>query len=733
MNSWIGPFPISAGKNQLEKFGRQEAVLQNNRWTRLSRLSVAIAVLILTIPMAAPEAGEGNLPPGDRLPPDVFSRVADAGVAADHGSASYVIICDHAINRVKPSGVTCVESYILRKVLTPAGLRGQSVLRWNFDPQSSYIEVQEVNIIRDGKRIPVDVSKVHDLPAPQAAIYWKDRIKTLQLPRLYVNDGIEIKVFRKGFTYALLNGAENNASAGGTGVDRAPAAGSGYTGGAGTSVQAPDDERYIPPMPGEYFDIVLFSGPAPIIEKKYILILPSDKRLHSEIYNGPLYSSTSYTGDTTEYAWWGLNLPPMVREPSQPSPSDFVAKVVMATAESWEAKSRWFFDVNRNQFEVTADIQAKVDEILRVAGVMKSSEEARAKELLHWVAQNIRYSGQTMGEGEGFTLHPGSMIFEQRSGVCKDIAGMLITMMRAAGMNSFAAMTMAGSRIDDLPADQFNHCVCALMKDDGSFTMYDPTWVPYNNDIWSLLEAEQHYLVGTPEGESLSRIAYSPPEESPLRIEHDARLLGDGTLEGTFMFSGSGALDGRLRRIINRSHRQDLAMTIAELLSHVSDRVENVRFEYLAPDDFSRDMWLKASYRIPRFALPVDGGFEFKSPMMQVVLNNGNLFRAGTIDWGKKRETDIFLYYTQLIDGTEKIRLPGGFRVIDPPSSGEINETYASFKGTSRMHKRDLVITQRAMVMRRQIPPGGYSGFKRAIDEAKAWGEQSFRIEKGGK
>ena len=60
------------------------------------------------------------------------------------------------------------------------------------------------------------------------------------------------------------------------------------------------------------------------------------------------------------------------------------------------------------------------------AGATKATDDRKAEVLVHWVAQNIRYSGQTMGEGEGFTLHPANMIFEQRSGVCKDIAGMLI-------------------------------------------------------------------------------------------------------------------------------------------------------------------------------------------------------------------------------------------------------------------------------------------------------------------
>ncbi|MDD3643392.1 MAG: DUF3857 domain-containing transglutaminase family protein [Candidatus Krumholzibacteria bacterium] len=666
------------------------------------RLSVLPAAALLLGAFALPAIAQ-QLPPGDTPPPDVFSRVEDAGTAADHGGAAYVVVYDHAKNHMKPSGVTYVDSYIIYKVLTPEGCRDRSVLRWGYDPQSSYVEVREVNVIRGGEKIPVDVSLVHDLPAPQAAIYWSDRVKTLQLPRLQAGDGIEVTVFRKGFTYALL-GEE----------------------------QEPGDDRYIPPMPGEYFDIVLFGGDAPVVEKRYVLSLPADKRLHSEVYNGPLYSSTTYTGDRTEYAWWGKDLPPAVRETAQPDRSDFVAKVVMATAESWEAKSRWFFDVNKGQFEVTPGIQAKVDEILADAGLTGASEEARAKALLHWVAQNIRYSGQTMGEGEGFTLHPGSMIFEQRSGVCKDIAGMLITMMRAAGMDSYGAMTMAGSRIDLVPADQFNHCVCALRTADGSFEMYDPTWVPYNNSIWSLLEAEQHYLVGTPEGEFLSRIPYSPPGESPLRIEHTASLAEDGTLTGTMKLSGSGALDGRLRRMVAGARRQELGHFFARLLSPAGDEVENIEWKFRDPADFGGDMWVALSYRIRRFAAPVGGALELRSPMMQIVLHDGNLFRAGTMRYGPERATDLFLYYTQMIEGTETIRLPKGYAAADPPQSDEVDETYAYFKGTSRMDGRSLVIEQRAEVRRRQIPPDGYGGFKKAIDEAKEFGDGIYRIEKGG-
>jgi hypothetical protein len=185
--------------------------------------------------------------------------------------------------------------------------------------------------------------------------------------------------------------------------------------------------------------------------------------------------------------------------------------------------------------------------------------------------------------------------------------------------------------------------------------------------------------------------------------------------------------------MVSGTRRADLTDMFARLFSHVSERVEAIAYDHHPPDDFSEDMWIVIRYRIPGFAQPVAGGLEFTSPMMNIVLNDGSLFRAASSNWGNERSTDVFLYYTQMIDGTEKIRLPRGFKAVDTPASKEIDENYAYFKGTSKMNGRSLTITQRAEVRRRQILPDGYDGFKRAIDEAKEWGQTSFRVEKGGR
>jgi hypothetical protein len=373
-----------------------------------------------------------------------------------------------------------------------------------------------------------------------------------------------------------------------------------------------------------------------------------------------------------------------------------------------------------------------VREILDEAGAAGGDDDAKAKALLHWVAQNIRYSGQTMGKGEGFTLHPGAMIFEQRSGVCKDIAGMLVTMMRAADIPAQPAMTMAGSRIEEVPADQFNHCVVARRVGD-TWKMYDPTWVPYNNDIWSKLETEQDYLIGSPEGEGLSRIAYSPPQESPLRVRHDASLDEAGVLTGTLRLEGTGAMDSRLRRIVTGTPIRRLRDRVSAMLAPVSPAVEGVTVTHRAADDFSGDMWIEIHYRAPGFALPVEGGLEFTSPVMGIVLHDYLLFRAASIEWPKERKSDVFLYYTQLLDSEETIRPPRGWTVAVRPDAVSVDRTYAAFEGSSESRERALAIRSRAEVRRRQIPPDGYAGFTEAMRAARTWGGETYRVEPAGK
>jgi len=261
----------------------------------------------------------------------------------------------------------------------------------------------------------------------------------IELGRLEKGDAFEVFLFKKGFTYALLE-ADN------------------------------DDEKYIPPMRGHFYDIVPFWSSVPTLSKVYQVSIPNTKKVNYKVYNGKIKISKQNLGEKTLYDFSQKNIFPVNKEPDMVALSDVATKLLISTSPDWYTKSKWFYHVNEDygSFESTPVIDKKVKEILKRA----ASENDSVSLLTYWVADEIRYFGLTMGKGEGYTLHKGSMTFKDRCGVCKDKAGMLVTMLRSAGFEAYACMTMAGSRIDYIAADQFNHSVTIVRLSDGKLHLF---------------------------------------------------------------------------------------------------------------------------------------------------------------------------------------------------------------------------------------------------------------------
>ena len=144
------------------------------------------------------------------------------------------------------------------------------------------------------------------------------------------------------------------------------------------------------------------------------------------------------------------------------------------------------------------------------------------------------------------------MNYTDRCGVCKDIAGTLISFLRMAGFEAYPAMTMAGSRVESIPADHFNHCVAVVKLSSGTYMPLDPTWVPFCRELWSSAEQQQNYLPGVPEGSDLCLTPVSAPENHYVRIKANNKLDAKGTLTGQFTITAEGQSDSNIRGMFTR-------------------------------------------------------------------------------------------------------------------------------------------------------------------------------------
>ncbi len=608
-----------------------------------------------------------------------------------------VIALDETKVDVEDSGLSHVKRRMVVKVLNEEGCLRYSTYRLDYDPASSFAEIRSIETIRNGKREKLPAESVLDLPQPQFMIYWGPRMKLASVPRLNPGDTVEINTYSKGFVIAYL------------------AAGEG----------ARDDERYIPPMRGHYYDVVLFQGDLPIVRKSYELIMPKDKLLNARVYHGEVGFETSYDREKVRYVWSKENVSPIEEEPRMVEPTDVATKVVLATAEDWPAKSRWFYEVNENAkaFEWNPDIKKKVDEL--TSGLRTDDEKRKA--LLAWVAREIRYSGISMGKGEGYTLHPGGMTFNDRAGVCKDIAGMLITMLRCAGYTTYPAMTMAGAKVEDVPADQFNHCVVAVKLGPGEYKLYDPTWCPFSREVWSSAEKPQNYVIGSPEGEVLMETPLAPPEDNFIKVVSTGRLDADGTLTGRMHITGGAYSETNLVWAVTSTDKNEVRHVFEDWIHKVAPQAELISFTTEDPVNVNKPFFITLDYRVPGYAIKSDNGLLFRSPAAQNILSNRRLTDFVAAVEGDKREHDIYLRSTRKFIFDEKIELPVIQKNADKNDPGAVDGPAAAFDAKASTSGKFFELKETFSVKKKIVPASDHGNLKEAYEAMKDFGSRYYK------
>ncbi len=629
--------------------------------------------------------------------------------AADQAylNADCVVLLDSTSVSVEPTGQGSFAVYKAFRVQTPAGAVANRVLKYDYDPLTAFAEFKYVTVYRAGGDVErLDVSKALDYVAPARSIYWGARQIMIEVGALRPGDIVEYEIAKKGFTYALLT-SESGAAA---------------SAGAAVPADGEDDSRFIPPMRGQFYDIVPFWCADPTVRKVYSVSLPMEKEAQFQFYQGECASSMRYEDGRKVYKFAVNDVMPFTREPNMVDLFDAAPKLMMSTTPNWVEKSLWFNKVNEDygSFEAYAPAQKKVDELIRG----KETEMEKIAVLTHWVADNIRYSGITMGKGEGYTLHNTKMNYTDRCGVCKDIAGTLISFLRMAGFEAYPAMTMAGSRVESIPADHFNHCVAVVKLSNGTYMPLDPTWVPFTRELWSSAEQQQNYLPGVPEGSDLCLTPLSAPENHYFRIKAENTIDENGTLKGTLTVSAEGQSDRGIRSIFTTGFQSEWRNNMERQLLNVSPKARLVSVNYgRNPKDYqAAPISITFRYEIPDYAVVGDGVMLFRPIAMNNVYNNVRSYlRINTSV--EERQYGFKDGCSRLVELDETIRIPDGYTMVTAPKADEMQGSGADFSGSLSQEGNEVVLHNTLALKKRVYEPADWDSFRNAVNAHKAYGE----------
>jgi hypothetical protein len=629
-------------------------------------------------------------------------RIETAGTATQFPHSAYMVIFDSTKVDMAESGLSYYNEHKLVKILSTAGAKQFATYRYDYDPLSAYVQLKKLVIYyANGLTKELNAGNEIDYPAPGNVILWGARQKMIELGRLEPGDAFEVFVSKKGFTYALLD----------QGTD--------------------EDSKYIPPMRGHFYDIVPFWSDVPVNEKVYEVTIPNTKQVQYKIYNGKVSEQKKVGSDKTWYSFSLKKITPFTTEPNMVAASDVAPKLLISTSPDWFAKSKWFYKVNEDygSFESTPEIDRKVKEILKGA----KSEIDSVGKLTHWVADEFRYFGLSMGKGEGYTLHKASMTYLDRCGVCKDKAGMLVSMLRSAGFEAYAAMTMAGSRIDLIPADQFNHSVTVVKLSDGKLHLLDPTWVPFVRELWSSAEQQQNYLPGLPQGSDLLETPISDPENHYVKISASSKLAANGTLSGEIHITAEGQSDAALRRLFTGSYKALWTKNVENELLKIYPQGKVVS-SFWGNDPYnyqSGPIELRINYEIPDFATVTSNEIIFR-PLASSGIFDGAM-RYLNFDLSlAERKFPFKDGCSRSIEITDKTVLPARAVFAWKPEPSQVSGTGAQFASSCSLSGNKLTVQEKASFKKRVYTPEDWPSFRESVKMQKMFIENPFilKIEK---
>ncbi len=375
----------------------------------------------------------------------------------------------------------------------------------------------------------------------------------------------------------------------------------------------------------QWAGIEVLAYDAPILRASVRIAGPLERPLKRIAVRHPLgnvVSEVRTNGSEIVYSWCATNSPQAFPEPNMPPLWTQVQHLRVSTADSWPEISRWYWSLCQPHLARTnAAMTNKVEELGR-----------DLRRIYDFVAQEVRYMGLTMEDtSPGYAPHDVDVTFDNRYGVCRDKAGLLVALLRLAGHDAYPVLINAGpAKMDaEVPLPYFNHAIVAVRRE-GAFMLMDPT-DESSRDLLPSYLSDCSYLVATPEGEQLRTSPVVPPAENAVRIDGRGTLSRDGSVLAEYAVAFGGLNDNAYRHGLLRMKPLDRRKFFERVLRGVKAGAELLKCDIAPADlrDTSAPLSVSLAARFPECVLEGRTRDELALPSLSSALGVANWLLEG--------------------------------------------------------------------------------------------------------
>jgi transglutaminase-like putative cysteine protease len=620
-------------------------------------------VLVLLAGVTAPAAAHA-----DAVSPDVLAAIKSVK-ASDYPSANSVTVLDSQYTAYQADGRYQTTTDGVRLVLTNDGRDDVAHASVAYVTDYDHLENLSARVIKaDGTVVPIPDSAIQDEAGSAETsainIYGpNNRTKEIDFPDLDVGDATEV-------TYTDV-------------------------------VDAPMRENY-------FEGVDYFMSTEPVLQVSYEIQGPKSMPLTIRTYHPergtPVAFTKTQTGSGIDYKWVAKNepqlIPEMLMDPGMELPS-----VRVSTDPSWQSESRWCSSLDEPKLKITDSIKAQVAQLT----LGKTTDDEKIKALFDFVSSNVRYRGGAYSSS-GAVPKAAEDTLTSREGICRDVAVLLVTMLRAAGYTAYPVLTNAESPIpEDIAITDVDHEIVALQNPGGGWTFMDPTAKNMLNYL-PAEEAQDQVLVCTPRGENIAETPAVTPASNLGHATAQSTLSADGTMTADVKLETKGLLDEALRGVGAMMSPDQQRQAVEQVLHASLPELQLTSYKLSNPLDLSTPMEVDFQVKVPNAAAMAGNYWLLRTLVTSNALGLVENFLPQVMGALPTRQYTLDIHTPFEYDEDETITLPAGSQILAPPN--DVAEANAVSALTSQCKATDAttVTCHRGFQLRsRYIDPNQYT------------------------
>jgi transglutaminase-like putative cysteine protease len=474
-------------------------------------------------------------------------------------------------------------------------------------------------------------------------------------------------------------------------------------------------------VPDTWSDYQVFEHTSPIERMTYQVIAPKERPLVKMVHKDEVAGTVSFSETQSEqsdqivYTWEVRDVPRMFDEPNMPTRHTVVQRLLVSTIEEWEDLSKWYWELCRPRLEATTpEMETKAWEL--TAGCTNTTEKIRA--IFNFVSQDIRYMGiTTEEEAPGYEPHDVKTTFENRYGVCRDKAALLVSMLRLVDIEAFPVIIMAGPKKDEeVPQPFFNHAVTAALDDTGEYVLMDST-DENTKDIFPSYLQNMSYIVARPEGDTLRTSPVIPADDNLLRVTSTGRLDPAGNLHAESSLIFEGINDTVYRGLFSKIKPEERKRFFEGHIKRSMPTAELQKLEILPVElrDTTQPLTIKLVYTADNLLIEGEKNKMLDLPRLGSSLGYANFLIGQT--GLEERKYPLFTRITAGIRETLELQLPADIGTLNIPGYESIDSAPLSWDMQVAQAGNTLSATNTFLMHTVEFSPAEYLVLKQNLKD----------------